>query len=158
MTQSVDIKTRYSFSALPNKIKKEIANKIFDVNEYLEKIDKYKKDRPSNQFYYDYDKELDFSIDIKDPESIEKKIYDDRWYYYIAYHYLKLGLFLRKDAPPYKISLSHLSAEIIYELNHFNEKDRKFILKQAVGRIFEDINFDLYHDSISANLKVILVN
>jgi len=37
-----------------------------------------------------------------------------------------------------------------------DEKDKKFVLKQAVGRIFEDINFDLYHDSISANLEVIL--
>ena len=158
MTQVIKIKNRYTFSAIPDKIKKELAIVKFDVIDYVKEIEKYKKDRPLNQYYYDYDKELDFSIDIKDPESIEKKICDDRWYYYKAYHYLKLGLFLRKDAPPYKISLSHLSAEIIYELNHFNEKDRKFILKQAVGRIFEDINFDLYHDSISAKLKVILVN
>ena len=54
--------------------------------------------------------------------------------------------------------LSHLSAEMIYELGQLDEQDRKFVLKQAVGRIFEDINFDLYHDSISANLEVILVN
>ena len=47
---------------------------------------------------------------------------------------------------------------MIYELSQLDEKDRKFVLKQAVSRIFEDINFNLYHDSISANLKVILVN
>ena len=110
-----------------------------------------------NQYYYDYDNELDFSIDTKDPKSIEKKIYDDRWYYYKAYHYQKLGLFLRKDAPPFKVSLSHLSEEIIYELSQLGKNDRKFVLKQAVGRIFEDINFNLYHDSISANLEVVLV-
>ena len=46
----------------------------------------------------------------------------------------------------------------MYELSQLDEKDRTFVLKQAVGGIFEDINFDLYHDSISANLKVILVN
>ena len=156
MTQNI-IKNQYTFSAIPDKIQKELAIIKFDVIEYLKEIDKYKKDRPLNQFYYDYDKELDFSIDTKDPKSIEKKIYDDRWYYYKAYHYQKLGLFLRKDAPPFKVSLSHLSEEMIYELSQLDEKDRKFVLKQAVGRIFEDINFDLYHNSISANLEVVLV-
>ena len=156
MTQNI-IKNQYTFSAIPDKIQKELVIIKFNVNEYLKEIDKYKKDRPLNQFYYDYDKELDFSIDTKDQKSIEKKIYDDRWYYYKAYHYQKLGLFLRKDAPPFKVSLSHLSDEMIYELNQLDKNDRKFVLKQAVGRIFEDINFDLYHDSISANLEVVLV-
>ena len=157
MTQNI-IKNQYTFSAIPDKIQKELVIIKFNVNEYLKEIDKYKKDRPLNQFYYDYDKELDFSIDTKNPKSIEKKIYDERWYYYKAYHYQKLGLFLRKDAPPFKVSLSHLSPEMIYELSQLDDKDRTFVLKQAVGRIFEDINFDLYHNSISANLEVILVN
>ena len=157
MTQNI-IKHPYTFSAIPDKIQKELVIIKFNVNEYLKEIDKYKKDRPLNQFYYDYDKELDFSIDTKDPNSIEKKIYDDRWYYYKGYHYQKLGLFLRKDAPPFKVSLSHLSEEIIYELSQLDKNDRKFVLKQAVSRIFEDINFNLYHDSISANLEVVLVN
>jgi len=158
MTQIISIKNRYTFSAIPDMIQKELAIVKFNVNEYLEEIDKYKKDRPLNKFYYDYNKELDFSIDTKDPKSIEKKIYDDRWYYYKANHYQKLGLFLRKDAPPFRVSLSHLSEEIIYELNQLDKNDRKFVLKQAVGRIFEEINFNLFHDSISANLEVILVN
>ena len=75
-----------------------------------------------------------------------------------TYHYQKLGLFLRKAAPPFKVSLSHLSPEIINELSQLYDKDRKFVLQQAVGRIFEDINFNLFHDSISANLEVVLVN
>jgi len=129
----------------------------FNVNEYLKEIDEYKKDRPLNQSYYDYDKELDFSIDTNDSESIKKKICEYRWYYYQAYHYLKLGLFLRKDVPPFKVSLSHLSQEIIFELYQLDEKDRIFVLKKPVGRIFEDINFDMYHDSISAKLEVVLV-
>jgi hypothetical protein len=158
MTLNFQIKNRYTFLAIPDKIKKELAIVKFNVNEYLKQIDEYKKDRPLNQYYYDYDKEQDFSIDTKDPKSIEKKIYDKRWYYYKAYHYQKLGLFLRKDAPPFQVSLSHLSQEIIFELYQLDEKDRKFVLKQAVGRLFEDINFDLYHDSISANLEVVLVN
>ena len=122
MTQIITIKNHYTFSAIPDKIQKELAIVKFDVDEYLKEIDKYKKDRPPNQYYYDYDNELDFSIDTNDPKSIEKKIYDDRWYYYKAYHYQKLGLFLRKDAPPFKVSLSHLSEEIIYELSQLDEK------------------------------------
>lgn len=153
MTQIIDIKNRYTFSAIPDKIKKELAITKFDVIEYKKKIDEYKQDRPSNRFYYDYDLELDFSENLKISFNI-----DDRWYYYKAYHYQKLGLFLRKDAPPFKVSLSHLSPEILYELSELDGKDRTFVLKQAVGRIFEDINFDLYHDSISANLEVVLIN
>jgi hypothetical protein len=152
MTQIIKINNRYTFSAIPDKIKKELAVIKFDLDEYVKEIEKYKNNRPSNQFYYDYDIELDFSENPKIPFDI-----DDRWYYYKAYHYLKLGLFLKKDAPPFKISLSHLSPPILYELKQLNDKDRKFVLKQAVGRIFEDINFNLYHDSISANLEVVLV-
>jgi hypothetical protein len=152
MTQIINIKNRYAFSAIPDKIKKELAIIKFDVNEYKKKIDESKQDRLPDQFYYDYDLELDFSENPKIPFDI-----DDRWYYYKAYHYQKLGLFLRKDAHPFKVSLSHISPEIIYELSQLNGKDRKYVLKQAVGRLFEDINFDLYHDSISANLEVVLV-
>jgi hypothetical protein len=153
MTQIINIKNRYAFSAIPDKIKKELSIIKFEIEEYKKRIDKYKQDRPSNQCYNDYDLELDFSKNHIIPFDI-----DDRWYYYKAYHYLKLGLFLQKDAPPFKVSLSHLSPEIIYELYQLSDKDRAFVLKQAVGRIFEDINFDLYHDSISTNLEVILVN
>ena len=151
MTQIINIKNRYTFSAIPEKLKKELAIIKFDIEKYKKEIDKYKKDRPSNQYYYDYDLELDFSENPNIPFDL-----DDRWYYYKAYHYQKLGLFLRKDAPPFKISLSHLSPEIIYELSQLDKKDRKFVLKQAIGQIFEDINFNLYHDSISANLAVVL--
>jgi len=45
---------------------------------------------------------------------------------------------------------------MIYELSQLDIKDRKFVLKRAIGKIFEDINFNLYHDSISANLEVVL--
>ena len=152
MTQTI-VKNRYTSASIPDKIKKELATVKFDVEEYKIKIDEYKKNRPLNERYYNYELELDFSENPKISFDI-----DDRWYYYKAYHYQKLGLFLRKDAPPFKVSLSHLSPEMIYELSQLDEKDRKFVLKQAVSGIFEDINFNLYHDSISANLKVILVN
>jgi len=151
-------RTRYTISAMSEKIKKDLVLVKFDVKEYLDRLKKYKVNRSPYQNYYDYDLELDFSIDTKNPESINNKIYDDRWYYYKAYHYQKLGLFLRKEVPPFKIRLSHLSQDIIYELNQFDLKNRRFVLKQAISRIFEDINFDLYHDSVSANLGVELVD
>ena len=153
MTLQDIIKYRYTFSAIPDKIKKELAIIKFDIEEYKKEIDKYRTNRSLNQRYYDYELELDFSENPKISFDI-----DDRLYYYRAYHYLKLGLFIRKDAPLFKISLSHLSADMIYELSQLDENDRKFVLKQAVSRIFEDINFNLYHDSISANLEVVLVN
>ena len=152
MTQTI-VKNRYTSASIPDKIKKELATVKFDIEEYKIKIDEYKKNRPLNERYYNYELELDFSENPKILFDI-----DDRWYYYKAYHYQKLGLFLRKEAPPFKVRLSHLSPEMIYELSQLDEKDRRFILKQAIGRIFEEINFDLYHDSISAKLKVILVN
>ena len=147
-----DIKCRYTFSAIPDKIKKELVVIKLDIEEYKKEIDKYRTNRSPNQRYYDYELELDFSENPKISFDI-----DDRWYYYKAYHYQKLGLFLRKDAPPFKVSLSHLSPKMIYELSQLDKNDRKFVLKQAVSRIFEDINFNLYHDSISANLEVVLV-
>jgi hypothetical protein len=148
----ISIKNRYTFSAISDNIKKELAIIKFDIEEYKKKIED-RKSIPSNQCYYDYNLELDFTRNPKILFDI-----DERWYYYKAYHYQKLGIFLRKDVPPFKVSLSHLSPEIIYELSQLDEKDRKFILKQAVGKIFEDINFDLYHDSISKNLEVVIVN
>lgn len=142
---------RYTQSGLIDKIKKELAIVKFDVEKYKKAIEKHKKNRPSHQYYYDYDLELEFS----ENPTISFDI-DDRWYYYKAHHYQKLGLFLRKDIPPFKVNLSHLSPDIIYELSQLDKSDRRFVLKQAVGRIFEDINFNLYHDSISPNLEVIL--
>ena len=89
------------------------------------------------------------SVDIED--------LDSREYYYQAYDFQKLGLYKREDVPSFKVKLDHLPKDIIYELAQLNDQDRKFVLKQAVSRIFEDINYDLYHDSISNRLEVELV-
>ena len=82
---------------------------------------------------------------------------EDRLYYYQAYDFQKLGLYKRDDVPSFKVNLSHLPEDIIYELSTFDANTRRFVLKQAVSRIFEDINFDLYHDSISNRLEVSLI-
>ena len=83
---------------------------------------------------------------------------DDRVYYYQAYDFQKLGLYKREDVPTFKIKLNDLPNDIIYELSILDSNTRRFVLKQAVVRIFEDINYDLYHNSISNRLEVILVS
>ena len=145
---------QYTESALIDKLKKELAAVNLDNHNYLNKIKEHKMIRDPKHYRYDYDLELDFSIDPENQNSIEDKIYDNRLYYYRAHHYLKLGLFQKKDVPIFKVKLDHLSDDIIYNLSQLHENDRIFVLKQAVTRIFEDINFDIYHDSISNNLKV----
>jgi hypothetical protein len=82
---------------------------------------------------------------------------DTKTYYIQAYDFQKLGLYKMENAPAFEVKLSHLPHDIIYELVQLDEQDRKFVLKQAVSCIFEEINFDLYHSSISVNLKVMLV-
>ena len=154
---TLNSRNRYTKSALTDRIKKTLATTKLNIEEYISNIEKHKKNRDPNKYYFDYYQELDFSIDTEDPKSIKKKIYDDRLYYYKVYHYLKLGVFLKKDAPFFKVNIDHLPSEIIYELSQLDSEDRRIALKQAVSRIFEDVNFDLYHDSISANLKIILV-
>lgn len=88
----------------------------------------------------------------------EEKNIDERLYYYQAYDFQKLGLYKPEDVPTFKIKLKDLPNDIIYELSTFDESTRRFVLKQAVSRIFEDINFDLYHNSISNRLEVVLIN
>ena len=150
-------RNRYTKSALTERIKKTLGTTKLNIEEYINNIEKHKKNRDPKKYYFDYHQELDFSIDTEDPKSIQSKIYDDRLYYYKAYHYLKLGVFLKKDAPVFKVNIDHIPSEIIYELSQLDYEDRRIVLKQAVSRIFEDVNFELYHDSISVNLRVILV-
>jgi hypothetical protein len=45
-----------------------------------------------------------------------------------------------------------LAPKIIREL--YDLDIRKYVLKEAVGRIFEDIDSELYHNSISRVLEV----
>jgi hypothetical protein len=82
----------------------------------------------------------------------DKKVYDRRKYYQHAYESLLFGAL--KPAPPFIIYLSDLTPKMIRELYDLDSESRKYVLKQAVGKIFEDINSDLYHNSISKVLKV----
>jgi hypothetical protein len=83
------------------------------------------------------------------------KKFDSRKYYNQAYHYLRLGAC--NPIPDFLISLSDLTPRLVKELSYLESQDRNYVLKQAVGRIFEDINTELYHDSISKALRVKLI-
>jgi len=77
---------------------------------------------------------------------------DNRKYYNQAHNLLKIGAL--KPTPFFIVYLSDLSPRLIKELHSLDNRDREYVLKQAIGRIFEDINFELYHNSISRVLKV----
>jgi hypothetical protein len=81
-----------------------------------------------------------------------ERILDSRKYYNRAHHFLKIGAF--KPVPGFVVNLSDLTPKLIEELYSLDEYDRNYVLKQATGRIFEDVNFELYHNSVSRVLKV----
>jgi hypothetical protein len=83
------------------------------------------------------------------------------------YKYYNQAFALRKWIPISKspsefiINLSDLGLRTIAELKALSYKGTKdyrsdlgYVLKQAVGRIFENIDFRQYHLSIARNLKV----
>jgi DNA modification methylase len=82
----------------------------------------------------------------------KEKIFDNRKYYNQAHDLLKIGAF--RPVPPFPVSVSDLWLGLLKELWILDKTDREFVLKQAVGRIFEDINSQLYHNSISRVLEV----
>jgi tRNA G10 N-methylase Trm11 len=87
-------------------------------------------------------------IKIADTE----KNYDIRKYYNQARNLLKIGAF--GHVPYFIIYLSDLRQELIREIYNLDDRDRAYVLKQAVGQLFEDVNFELYHNSVSRVLKV----
>lgn len=114
-------------------------------------------DKPWTKSYLVDRLKLDLAmVEISVNPNADEIIYDKRYYYNKAHHFLKIGAF--KPVPHFPISVSDLSPKLSEELGSLDRNDRKFVLKQAVGRIFEDINCNLYHNSISRVLEVILVD
>jgi hypothetical protein len=56
--------------------------------------------------------------------------------------------------PVFVVNVSDLSARIVTKLKILD--DPQIVLKQAVGRIFENIDFRQYHLSIGKVLEVVL--
>jgi hypothetical protein len=82
----------------------------------------------------------------------------NRKYYRLA---AELGRWIPIARPPpeYPIDKSDLNDRLRNELLEeiTSEEARQHILKEAVGRIFENLNFERYQLSIARNLKVRLV-
>lgn len=105
---------------------------------------------------------LEFLIDelkqhlakVIDPvaNSVNQQQFDIRKYYHRAHHYLKASAF--QPIPPFVIDLEDLSPRIIRELYQVDRDDCVYILRQAVGRIIEDVNSKIYHNCISKILTV----
>jgi hypothetical protein len=84
----------------------------------------------------------------------EGKMAAVRTYYDQAFQLLKIGAY--NPVPPYTIQFSHLTPRLQTELSQLDGIDRIYVLKQAVSRIFEDLNLELYHNSISRVLRIVL--
>ena len=80
---------------------------------------------------------------VKTDKLDDGRNFDSRKYFNQAFHYLKIGAL--KPPPAFLISLSDLSPRLVKELAELDKEDRDCVLKQATGRIFEDINIRLYH-------------
>jgi hypothetical protein len=89
------------------------------------------------------------------PKGHPNKVIDFRKYYNQAYHYLKIGAI--KTPPKYLVSLSELSPRLVKQLAEFEKEDRNYIVKQAIALIFQEINKELYHNSVAYFLEVELV-
>ena len=84
----------------------------------------------------------------------EDKSIEGRKYYDHAFELLKIGAF--KPTPSFVISLADFDEDprLLKELHSLDRETLQYVLLQAVGRIFEDVNSKLYHNSISKVLKV----
>ena len=62
---------------------------------------------------------------------------------------------IARPCPAFVVYISDLTPEINNEIVAIDSEDTlTYVLKQAVGRIFENLDFDYYHLSIARNLKV----
>jgi hypothetical protein len=124
-TATIDSNDNWTQDCLVGRLKRHLATIEIDINDYKDNLG-------------------------------DKRVFnlETRKYYNRAYHFLKIGAF--KPAPNFVVNLSDLSKtpRLIKELEQLDIADRAYVLRQVVGRIFEDVNFELYHDSISKVLKV----
>jgi hypothetical protein len=76
--------------------------------------------------------------------------------YYNQAFRLRYWIPIVKPIPEFIVNKSDLTTRIISELKALDKDGSQYVLKQAVGRIFENINFKQYHLSIARNLEVVL--
>ena len=59
-----------------------------------------------------------------------------------------------KPIPSFIIYVSDLTSKLVEDLKDTSKEERRYVIMQAVERIFENINSRLYHLSIARKLKV----
>jgi hypothetical protein len=74
--------------------------------------------------------------------------------YYHQANELLPRISVAKPTPAFIIYLSDLTSKLLQELQNSTKEERRYVVMQAVGRIFENINSRLYHLSIAKKLKV----
>ena len=76
--------------------------------------------------------------------------------YYSQAHRLMKWIPIARPAPEFVINISDLEPQVRKEIESIIDSPTtlQYVLTQAVGRIFENIDFDYYHLSIARNLKV----
>jgi hypothetical protein len=74
--------------------------------------------------------------------------------YYEQAKYLQYRIAVYKPVPIFTVYLSDLSQRMVDELRSLDPKTLEYVLKQAVGRLFEDLNAEYYHNSVSSMLRV----
>lgn len=83
---------------------------------------------------------------------------EGRKYYDLA-KYLQYRISVYRPVPFFRISLSDLSEKLKQELSSLHRETLVYVLKEAVARIFEDIDARQYHtNSISSLLEVQLID
>jgi hypothetical protein len=79
-----------------------------------------------------------------------------------VYKYYNQALILRKwipvakrpSVPKFVVNTSDLTVRLVAELKSLDDDGAQYILKEAVGKIFENIDERQYHLSIARNLEV----
>jgi hypothetical protein len=89
---------------------------------------------------------------VTNSENCNKQI-TVRKYYRQARELLKWIPIAGADSP-FIIYLSDLTPQIKQEFNELATTTIHYILREAVGRLFENLDFNYYHLSIARNLKV----
>jgi hypothetical protein len=76
--------------------------------------------------------------------------------YYSQARQLMKWIPIARPAPEFVINISDLKSKVRKEIESIIDSPStlQYVLTQAVGRIFENIDFDYYHLSIARNLKV----
>ena len=96
-------------------------------------------------------------VQVKETVHNEGKEIDVRKYYRQAIEKSK-WIPIAKPSPAFIIYISDLTQEIKTQIEHLmatsSPDNLRYVLTQAVGRIFENLDFEYYHMSIARNLKV----